>query len=95
MPHGIYGEVTAAAAEDTPSPNAYDTRAHAQTRAHFKEAKQPTLKHSALLIQLDKEKEGGEMDFPLAVAMATTADGGRLISCTAVGLRERERAKEK
>lgn len=48
-----------------------------------------------LLIQQDKAKEGGEMDFPLAVAMATTADGGRLISCTAVELREGERERKR
>lgn len=48
------------------------------------------------LIQQDKrnETEAGEDGFPphLWVAMATAADGGRLISCTAVELREgRER----
>lgn len=87
-PMGFYREVTTAA-KHTRSPNAYSTRARARSLAARKQRNNIKTLWSGGAPDSTRQRKGGWRDgFPLCVAMATTVDGERLVSCTAVELGE-------
>lgn len=83
-PMGFYREVTTAA-KHTLSPNAYSTRPRALT-ARTQRNNIKTLWSGGAPDSTRQRKGGWRDGFPLCVAMATTLDGERLVSCTAVEL---------